>query len=287
MVAAGAQARDFGPVTKILEKKNVEYAYPHWSHAGDRILFQSNEIGVWQLYIMDADGGNRVQLTSRDSNNNFPDWSPDDSTICFISDRDGNDEVYVMDADGSHPRRLTTNPAREIHPYWTPDGRHILFNSTRSGHGDLDIYMMNADGSDQKRMSFSHDEETCARLNPAGNRLVYLRNNASGLDDVFMMDVSDGETANVTNTPTRDGWPSWTPSGRGIVFSALKDGVFKLFVLDLDTKKLTQLTDPKRPAFDARANVSSDGTKIVFNRQVSGPRNTVGIYVLKLKEPLP
>ena len=90
----------------------------------------------------------------------------------------------------------------------------------------------------------------------------------------------------MTQTPARDGWPCWTPSGDGIVFSATKDGRFRLYYLRLETGGLTQLTNPPSPAFDGRANISADGKKIVFNRQISGEKNTIGIYVLHLKEPL-
>ncbi len=281
-----APAANAASVSKILEKEHVEYAYPHWSHDGDRILFESNETGTWQIYTMDADGGHIVQVTTGKSNSTFPDWSPDNSEICFVSDRDGNDEVYVMKSDSSDPRRLTDDPAREIHPFWTPDGKKILFNSSRGGHGDLDIYIMNPDGSSPTLLSHSRDEETCARLSPAGDRIVYLRNNDSGLDDVFLMKMSNGSVENLTHTPTADGWPCWTPSGKGIVFSGMKDGGYKLFHMNIETRELTQLTHPLLPAFDGRANISSDGTKIAFNRQVDGPKNTIGIYVLRLDQPL-
>src|SRR5436190_16976779 len=72
---------------KILEKKDVEYAYPRWSKDGNHILFQSNESGKWQICIMDANGKNIRQITNDPSNNNFIDWSPDNKKIAFVSDQ--------------------------------------------------------------------------------------------------------------------------------------------------------------------------------------------------------
>jgi len=50
----------------------------------------------------------------------------------------------------------------------------------------------------------------------------------------------------------------------------------------LVTHKTRKLTDPPAPYYDARANISTDGKKIVFNRQVDGIKNTIAIYVLRL-----
>jgi TolB protein len=268
--------------TRVLEERDVENAYPRWSADGKRILFQSNVSGRWQLYVMNEKGSDVTQLTRDSSNNNFPDWSPDNARIAFVSDRTGNEEVFVMDSDGKNVRRLTFDRGRDIHPYWTPDGSGILFNSTMEDSTAFDIYEMKPDGSAVRRVLKSPDDETCARLSPGLDKMVYLKNNASGLDDLFMMDLKDRTETNLTNTPTTDGWPCWMPGGKQVVFSAIEEGRYKLFVYDLAGKSLKKLTEPPAKYDDGRANVSSDGKKIVFNRQINGRKNTIGIYVLRL-----
>jgi hypothetical protein len=64
----------------------------------------------------------------------------------------------------------------------------------------------------------------------------------------------------------------------------MEGGRYKLFIYDLLTKVNKRLSDPPPPSYDARANISMDGKKIVFNRQIDGPKNTIGIYVLMLDE---
>jgi TolB protein len=267
---------------KILEKKDVEYAYPRWSKDSKRILFQSNESGKWQIYVMDENGLNIRQITKDSSNNNFIDWSPDNKKVAFVSDRMGNEEIFTMGITGEHEQQLTFTHARNIHPYWSPKGDQIFFNSTRDNPSAFEIYVMNADGSSVRRITNSADDETCARLSPSGTQLVYLKNNEHGLDDVFIMDLNNAKEQNITNTPTTDGWPCWLPGGNKILYSAREDGRYKLFIYDLQYKTNKRLTDPPSPSYDARASISSDGKKIVFNRQTDGPKNTIGIYVLNL-----
>jgi TolB protein len=271
---------------KILEKQDVEFAYPRWSRDGRRILFQSNESGRWQIYIMDKDGKNIRQLTNDPSNNNFLDWSPDNKRIAFVSDRSGNEEIFLMDASGAHQKQLTFTHARNIHPYWSPKGDKIFFNSTRDNASAFEIYEMDPEGGQVQRITNSADDETCARLSPSGNQLVFLKNNQHGLDDVFIMDLKNFSQQNITNTGTTDGWPCWSPGGNKILYSAREDGRYKLFVYDVATKANKKLTDPPSPSYDARASISRDGKKIVFNRQVDGPKNTIGIYVLNLDQAI-
>ena len=278
----GAFSGDLHQPVRILEQPEVECAYPHWSSDGRRILFQSDVSGRWQLFVMDEDGSNIVPLTTDSSNNNFPDWSPDNTKIAFVSDRTGNEEVFVMDTHGKNVKQLTFDKGRDIHPYWTPDGSGILFNSTRDDTSAFEIYQMKSDGDSVRRLSKSSDDESCARLSPAMDKMVYLKNNMFGLDDVFLMDMKDRSETNLTRTPTMDGWPCWTPDGNRIIFSAIEDTSYKLFIYDLAARSLTKLTDPPRMYDDGRANVSADGKKVVFNRQINGRKNTIGIYTLPL-----
>jgi len=268
---------------KVLEKENIEYAYPHWSKDGKKILFQSNETGHWQIYSMNEDGSNIRQITTDSSNNNFIDWSPDNSKICFVSDRTGNEEIFVMDSNGENQKQLTFNDARDIHPYWSPDGNRIFFSSTRAGFGNFEIYEMDSQGKNIKRITYTSDNETCARLSPKSNDLIYLRNNDKGLDEIFLKNLTNSNEKQITHTESHDGWACWFPDGKRFVFSTRENGIYKLFIFDLIKNTMKKISNPPSPYWDGRANISADGKKIVFNRQISSQKNTIGIYILYMK----
>jgi TolB protein len=268
----------FTDARTVLWEKDVKNAYPRWSNDGKRILYETNKGGKWRICVMDADGGNARALTDGKANDNFPDWSPDNRSIAFVSDRDGNEDVFVMKSDGSGPVNLTKNPARDIHPYWTPDGKKILFNSTRDAER-LQIYEMTADGKDVRRLVESEDDDTCARVAPGGETFVYLANLASGQDDVMMRKRDGSAPINLTKTRAPDGWPAWTPDGKRIVYSAAPKGHFRLHVMAADGSDPKALTSAEGDYNDARACVSPDGKRVVFNRDVG---ETIGICVLDL-----
>jgi Tol biopolymer transport system component len=79
---------------------------------GTQIAFMFNQHDHWEIYVMNADGSNRVRLTKeepfapRPPNNVSPAWSPDGRHIAFFTDRNGKWELYVMNADGSDQRPM-------------------------------------------------------------------------------------------------------------------------------------------------------------------------------------
>jgi len=82
----------------------------------------------WELYLMDADGSNPVNLTKTpDLDEMYPHVSPDGTKICFVVDegtnrRNKTRSVYYMNIDGSN-RILVARNTRQ--PCWSPDGKNI------------------------------------------------------------------------------------------------------------------------------------------------------------------
>ena len=257
-IAAGAPQ----PVT------GIENAFPAWSPDGAKILFQSNRSGEWHLYLMSPDGSDVRDLTPSMKDCRNPSFSPDGSKIVFYSAATGNEEIYVMKADGSGITNLTKNPAGDIHPHWSPDGKKILFNSYRDDPKAYDVYLMNADGTGVTRVTATAEDETCAQYSPDGKQLVFLRGFANGNDDVMVSGADAKDAANLSASPyANEGWPSWSPDGKRVLFSSNRSGVFVVYVANADGTGLRPLTDGMATSEDARAVFSPDGTRIAFTRR--------------------
>lgn len=254
----------------VLHEQGVENAYPRLSADGTQILYQSNRGGNWQLYILDLATSSSRTLTTK-GNNNLPDWSPDGARIAFVSDRDGNEEVYLLE--GTTERRLTNNPGRDIHPYFAPDGKSLLFNSERAGQ--LDVYSLDLTTGESKQLTATKQDETCARYSADASKIVLLRNDPTA-DDIWLLE--NGRERNLTNTPQiRDGWPVFGPDN-AVYFGAMDKGSFSIYRARSDGTNKQQLTFAGADEEDARPFVSTDGSRLIFNRRHHG-----GIDILELR----
>ena len=118
-----------------------------------QIVFISRRDGNREIYVMDADGRNQLNLTNNRSNDWSPSWSPDGKRIVFtVSDENGT-EIYVMDADGRNQLNLTNNRSNDRWSSWSPNGKRIAFASDRDRPPDFDIYVMDADGGNPQNLT--------------------------------------------------------------------------------------------------------------------------------------
>ncbi len=106
---------------------------------------------VGDVFVMNADGTNRVRLTDSPGADNHPAFSPAGPKIAFHSLRSGNGDIWTMNVDGTDLAPLTTDLATDDDPVFSPDGKQIAFSSGRDG--TIDVYVMAADGTEVRRLT--------------------------------------------------------------------------------------------------------------------------------------
>ena len=88
------------------------------------------------IYIMDADGSNRVRVTDNGAANFGPFMHPDGRRIIFSSNMDdpaGRDfELYMINVDGTGLERITHSADFDGFPMFSADGRTLVFASNRN-----------------------------------------------------------------------------------------------------------------------------------------------------------
>ena len=135
---------------------------PTWSPDGRKIAFESLQVAgeipiLSDIFVMDADGANRTNITQNPrAFNRTPSWSPDGSKIAYAAMRNvervdfwnGSLDIFVMNTDGTNPVRLTEDARINFFPNWSPNGKRIVFvRAMRDVPTAYDIYVMNADGT--------------------------------------------------------------------------------------------------------------------------------------------
>ena len=121
---------------------------PSYSPDGARITFVHDAGGCGQIYVMNEDGSDAVNISSNNFCDRSPVWSPDGNDVAFLSDRAGDWDIYVMNADGSGQRRVAGNPGLDRAPAWSSDGKRIAWESYTSGMPN--VWVCDADGENSR-----------------------------------------------------------------------------------------------------------------------------------------
>ncbi|GAB4465564.1 MAG: hypothetical protein Kow00120_30730 [Anaerolineae bacterium] len=123
-------------VEQLTESGDVNW-YPAWSPtcAEDsesappcRIAWVAMDpaTNAFQVFAMDLDGFNVMQVTATEAFHSYPVWSPDGSQLAFTSDRNGSQDIYVVEANCPEDPadceatvvQLTSDPAPELVADW-------------------------------------------------------------------------------------------------------------------------------------------------------------------------
>ncbi|NKB72518.1 MAG: hypothetical protein GKR89_36035 [Candidatus Latescibacteria bacterium] len=244
------------------------------SHAVDaqsngRLVFSSDRAGAPEIYVVDVDGGNLVQLTTDSGVQIAPPatatslaWSPDGRQLAFVSNRGGTLSIFIMNQDGTNLRLLTENPAEIGTPSWSPDGRRLAFTS--AGPDNQEIYLIDADGSNLINWTNHQANDHSPAWSPTGSQLAFV-SNRSGNDEIYLMNVegatqryfdkngneltqqryqrllppfrgeivgSDPELTRLTDDPGRDSSPAWSPDGSRLAFASNRTGDDEIYTLN-------------------------------------------------------
>lgn len=195
-----------GSNVKRLTDDGADEGGPSWSPNGESIAYVKMEYfsdqdvienPTWDIYVMNVDGTDQIQLTKDSASEIEPAWSPDGSKIAFISDRHGqNFDIYVMNADGSNVTQLTNDSTNEFGPVWSPDGKQIVFNSDRNGN--VQLFVMSIDGSNLVQLTEDSSNSAYADWSPDGKRIVFESDRDTGYANIYVMSADGSNVMQLT-----------------------------------------------------------------------------------------
>ena len=152
------------PPTFLTTTADFSEHAPRWSPDGSRIAYMGHpQVGeddrrdLQDIWVMDADGQHKTQVTNTPWREEVPAWTADGRIVfCGQETSDPGDwDIYLMNADGSDLRNLTnTNPATtfECWPSPAPSGNKLAFTRATPSEGP-DIWTMKLDGTHPRKVT--------------------------------------------------------------------------------------------------------------------------------------
>jgi TolB protein len=205
---------------------------PAWSADGSKVAFSYSLVredyddaldvnrAIW---IADADGTNRRQVTSLTPNSFWddePQWSPDGTRLVFtrVDLKRKRDAVFTVDVAGGELVQVTPwslNAAGD--PEWSPDGKWIVFVGHPS-NGSENVYKIRADGSsltNLTRQGAGGFKYLSSSFSPDGTMIVSARTpgaGSRGAADLVVMRTDGSRLRQITKTPLWESSVDWGPA---------------------------------------------------------------------------
>jgi Tol biopolymer transport system component len=134
--------------------------FARWSPDGKKLVFDApTKQSDGDLFVVNADGTGRRQLTRTRDLEQPAGWSPDGRSILFTRyTMSGNIEIAVIRVDGTGLRRLATVHGDEAGAAaWSPDGSRILYTNQPGRYAQC--FVMDPDGSHRRNVSRNHFDD--------------------------------------------------------------------------------------------------------------------------------
>jgi Tol biopolymer transport system component len=131
-------------------------------------------------------------------------------------------------------------------PAWSSDGTELVF--LRSGPGHLGLVRAKPDGTGgltdlgpdlSDRFTFLSN----LTVSPDGSRLAFTGRELTGKVQLYVMDVAGQDPVALTQGPSDNGEPTWSPDGQRIAFVSNRDGNFEVYVMNANGENQIRLTD--------------------------------------------
>jgi dipeptidyl aminopeptidase/acylaminoacyl peptidase len=204
--------------------------------------------------------------------------SPDGTQVVYSLNTYDADEnrlladLWIVPLAGGAPRRLTAHKASDGTPDFSPDGKQLVFVSKRDTDKAAQLYLLPLAGGEADRLTDMPMDVATPRFLPDGKRIVFASHVVAGAESpeetkkALEAREKNKVKARVTEDRLFRHWDRW-----------LTDDEFPhLFVVDVETRKVTDLLPGSRRLFGLQAgeasfDVSPDGKTIAFEANASEP----------------
>ena len=140
-----------------------------------------------EIYVIHADGTNKMQLTHNDVDDGHPTWAPNGKQIAFTGMVDDIYQIFSVNASGGTAQQLTFEGASHYHPTFSPDGKRIIYVS--NAHNHYTLWMMNADGTNKTQLTNHIGAHFEPSLSQDGKRLVFSSDRSDHMR-IYLMDLT-------------------------------------------------------------------------------------------------
>ncbi|TKJ33294.1 MAG: hypothetical protein CEE38_20820 [Planctomycetes bacterium B3_Pla] len=194
---------------------------------------------------VNQDGTIEAPLPMRAQIYGTPKLSPDGKQLAIVVGAKSNQDIYVYDVATGTSIRLTLK-GNNLSPVWTPDGKRVTFLRNEQGVEKSSIFWKSGDGSGEAELLYSNSSQDLSvpySWSPNGEFLAIHQQGKPG--GICILALEGPREPKLISGTEIDGWaPAFSPDGRWIAYTSVKDGKFQVYVRPYpDNDWMRQISD--------------------------------------------
>lgn len=166
-----------------------------------RILFHSNETGIYNVYAMPAGGGKPVQLTNSKTDSHYAvSFFPGDDRFLYTRDKGGNElnHLYVRELDGSERDLTPGDKLKAQFAGWSGDDTAFYVTTNERDERYFDLYRFDAKTYARTLVFKNEAGWDVNDISRDGRWLALGKVNTTADTDVYLADLKSGEIKHIT-----------------------------------------------------------------------------------------
>jgi TolB protein len=236
-----------------------------------KVVFAGGTRNSKDIYVADLDGYNLKKLTGFRSITLLPSVSPNGKYLAYTSYREGRSNLYVFDLEKNREIYVDREDGMKIGTSWT--GKSTLIYSLTAGRHST-IYTIDVESKAKKVILKGEGIYTSPSFSPEGTKMVFV-SDMYGNPQVFVKDLSSGETKRLTYYGNYNTSPTFSPKGDLIAFVSKFEGSFEICVMNYDGSQQRVLTNG---GINDSPQFSPDGRYILYSSK-KGPRYSINLML--------
>jgi len=193
-----------------------------------------------EIFVVDADGQNRKQLTNDRNLDATPAWGANGTEVYYTTYKDYNPDLAGIYADASHSWFISRRAGFNLSPAWSQPKQLIAL--TLSKDGNSEIYTLNRAGKDLQRLTYNKSIDSSPAWSPKGDMIAFTSDRDGGGPQLYVMDVTGVNVRRLTRQGSYNDGASWSPRGDLIAYSSRIDGIFQIYTVNVNGEDVHQLT---------------------------------------------